>query len=578
LQIVLNLIWYYIAALCVWLILGRRTLSAGVTACLFLLVGMANRYVIRFRGRTIFPGDLETLATAINVAGGYEYTLDSTQVVCLIVMAVYLTALMLLPRRKGRKCPPKRVWIPLAAVALLYSAVFFHTGFLARMEVEPSMWTTRDNGFILNYAVCLRYSRVEVPEGYDDGTVTAIAAQFPSDTVAAKPAAIAAAAKPVNLIVVMNEAFSDLADVADLETNQDWMPFYRSLTENAVKGTAYSSVFGGTTANAEYEFLTGNTTAFLPEGTVPYQLYVKDGAPSLVAQMKALNYECVAMHPFHASGWNRRAVYSSFGFDRILFKDDFNNLTYMRTYATDQSNYENVIQIFEEKEEGRPLFVFNVTMQNHSAYNAAWKGLEKSVWLTGAWEGRFGTVNQYLSLIKESDNALRGLIEYFSDVEEPTMILLFGDHQPQVATNFYTQVLGGSFEDLDAATAQKRQKVPFLIWANYDIKEEEGIELSMNYLSALLVETANLPATGYQRFLSALREQVPVVSSVGYMDGDGSFTYEAETLSEDAQSALLTYQQLQYNAVFDTEHLLKDFFFLPKGRAPSQQASPRQAY
>lgn len=162
-------------------------------------------------------------------------------------------------------------------------------------------------------------------------------------------------------------------------------------------------------------------------------------------------------------------------------------------------------------------------MQNHSAYSGAWTNLPKEVWLTGEMEGKYNTVNQYLNLIYQSDKAFEYLINYFSQVEEPTMILMFGDHQPQVATNFYTEVLGGAFDTLDAGTAQRRQKVPFVLWANYDIPEEQGTELSLNYLSSLLLETAGLPRTGYQQFLSALRETVPAVNGVGYRDADGAW-------------------------------------------------------
>lgn len=91
-------------------------------------------------------------------------------------------------------------------------------------------------------------------------------------------------------------------------------------------------------------------------------------------------------------------------------------------------------------------------MQNHSGYQMSWDNLPREVWLTGSLEGRFQTVNQYLSLIYQSDLAFEYLIDYFSQVEEPTMILLFGDHQPQVATNFYTDVLG---MEPDTALAQK---------------------------------------------------------------------------------------------------------------------------
>ena len=186
------------------------------------------------------------------------------------------------------------------------------------------------------------------------------------------------------------------------------------------------------------------------------------------------------------------------------------------------------------------------------------------MWLTGDMEGRYSTVDQYLSLLRQSDSALEYLIGYFSQVEEPTMILVFGDHQPQVVTNFYDEVLGGDFEKVDIATAQQRQEVPFLLWANYDIPEAEGVTTSLNYLAALLMETAGLPLTEYQQFLLRLHETVPALNSVGYMDTDGTWQAKRSALSEAAQTGLLQYESLQYNLLFDSEEdRLPDFFTLP---------------
>ena len=561
LQIALNLVWYYMAAGLLYLVTGRVRLTAGLTTGLFVFVGLANRYIIHFRGRTIFPGDLLSLQTAANVAGNYDYTPDAVQLHCLLALALFLLLLWKVPKRPGRQRPHWQAVFPVAALCAAYLAVFFQTDFLRQVEIEPSLWTTRGNGFVLNFSVCLRYSSVEEPEDYSQETLAAIQLETEKDWTADPDAA--GAERPVNLIVIMNESFADLTEVFDLETNEDPLPFFHSLTENTIRGTAYSSVFGGTTANSEYEFLTGNTMAFLPEGTVPFHMYVGADEPNLGGQLKSLGYHTVFMHPYLASGWNRRAVYQSFGFDEIHFQGDFQDPIYMRNYITDQADYENLVRRYEEKEAGEPLFIFNVTMQNHSAYSVPWTGLDRTVWLTGDMEGRYSTVDQYLSLLRESDNALEYLIDYFSQVEEPTMILLFGDHQPQVATNFYTEVLGGDFEKVDIAAAQRRQEVPFLLWANYDIPEEAGVTTSLNYLAALLMETAGLPLTEYQQFLLQLQETVPALNAVGYMDTDGTWQKSRDALSEEARAGLLQYETLQYNLLFDSlEDRLPDFFTL----------------
>ena len=562
LQIGLNLVWYYMTAGLLYLATGRVRLTAGLTTGLFVFVGLANRYIIRFRGRTIFPGDLLSLRTAANVAGNYDYTPDVVQLRCLLVCALFLLLLWKVPKRPGRQRPRWKAALPLTALSAVYLVIFFRTDFLRWAEIEPSLWTTRGNGFVLNFSVCLRYSGVEEPEGYSQEALAAIQMET-GEGWEGDPAAVGAET-PVNLIVIMNESFSDLAEVFDLETNTDPLPFFHSLTENTIRGTAYSSVFGGTTANSEYEFLTGNTMAFLSEGTVPFHMYVGEEEPNLGSQLGSLGYRTVFLHPYLSSGWNRRAVYKSFGFDEIHFQGDFTDPAYMRNYITDQSNYEELIRRYEAKEEGESLFIFNVTMQNHSAYNVPWTGLDKTVWLTGDLEGRYSTVDQYLSLLRQSDSALEYLIGYFSQVEEPTMILFFGDHQPQVATNFYTEMLGGDFEKVDIATAQQRQEVPFFLWANYDIPEEDGVVTSLNYLSALLVETAGLPMTDYQRFLLQLQEWVPALNAMGYMDTDGAWQTDRSALSETAQAWLLRYESLQYNLLFDSEEdRLPDFFTLP---------------
>ena len=562
-QIGLNLIWYYLLELIFYFGRGRRVSAAKWALGIAWGLGMTNHYLISFRGRTLFPGDFLTLGTAVNVAGNYDYSLDRMQLISLLILVLALLALSLLPREERIPFTWRR-FLPSAGIAGVVLAVFFGTGFVENQGIEPSMWTTRGNGLALNFNVCLKYMRVEKPEGYAQESLEQLTADTASDGLSVTVTDPDGTTRPVNVIVIMNESFSDLSVLPGVETNQDAMPFLRSLTENTIKGYAYSSVFGGTTANSEYEFLTGNTTAYLPAGTVPYQMYVSDGDPTLVSQMAALGYRTIAAHPYRSSGWNRPSVYQNFGFDEVYFESDFQNREYMRGdsrtgYVTDRCDYENLIRLYEEKEEGEPLFLFNVTMQNHSGYQMSWDNLPREVWFTGELEGRFQTVNQYLSLIYQSDQAFEELINYFSQVEEPTMILLFGDHQPQVATNFYTDVLG---IDPPTELAQKKQMVPFFLWANYDIPEAEGVELSLNYLSALLMDTARLPMTGYQKHLLELWQTAPVINTVGVRGADGTWYGENEALPAGLEEAVDGYQLLLYNNIFDKSDRLSDFFSL----------------
>lgn len=553
LQVTLNLGFYYLIAGFLHLLIGRRGLSCGVALTLFWVVGMANHYVLSFRGRTIFPGDLLGLQTAVNVSGNYSYWPDTMQLATLGVLLFFLLLLVLIPGQRGRAPLRLRSAVPSALAGLIFLGVFFGTGFLSLVGIEPSMWTTIGNGFVLNFSVCLKYSRVDQPEGYSQEALASLGEDL-SGGLAHR------GGQGVNIIAIMNESFSDLSVLGDFETSQDPLPFWHSLAENTVRGYAYSSVFGGTTANSEFEFLTGHSTAFTPAGTVPYQMYIREETASLVSQMNTLGYTTIASHPYRANGWNRPAVYANMGFSRTLFESDFPDAERWRGYITDQSNYEKLVELYEAKEPGEKLFLFNVTMQNHSGYDVPWTGLPRTAALAGSMEERYPSVDQYLSLVYQSDRAFEYLVNYFAQVEEPTVILMFGDHQPQVSGSFYRRMLGS---DPDLAEQQEKYKVPFLLWANYDIAEEENVVTSLNYLSTLLMERANLPLTGYQRFLKSLKAQLPAINANGFLDRSGTWHESADTLDARAGSALNEYQMLQYNELFeDRSARMEEVFFL----------------
>ena len=559
-QLPVSLLWYFLAEFVFLLASGRWRTSVRFVLVLSWAIGVCNHYALLFRGHSILPVDLLSLKVVGEVLGNYDYTPDAALITVTLIAAAAFVALGFLPRYKHRLSLPAALGTGGACAAFVLA--FFCTSMLPRLNITPALWWTQGNGLVLNFTTALRYSRVEPPEGYQ---VEALEKTVPASASTAASAPLSASVSPQNVIVVMNESLSDLSVLGDLPVDQDYLPFYRSLTENTIKGTAYSSVFGGTTANSEYEFLTGNTTAFLPAGAVPYQMYISPGTPSLVDQMNTLGYTSVAAHPYSSSGWNRPAVYRSFGFDETHFVEDFKNPQKLRDYVSDQSSYQFLIDRYENKAPGEKLFLFNVTMQNHSGYDQAWGALEHSVHLTGDLEGKYPAVEQYLSCVSESDKALKYLLDYFSNVSEPTMVVMFGDHQPQTYSSFHDDMLGGSDSHLDTATHEKKQMVPFLIWANYDIPEQTGVETSLNYLSTMAMETAKLPLTTYQSYLSYLRTLVPVVNAVGVRDADGVWYDSAADLPEGrAKKMTELYQAYCYNDLFDTKNRLKDFFTLPK--------------
>jgi phosphoglycerol transferase MdoB-like AlkP superfamily enzyme len=474
----LNLVWYYMLAVLLYLVTGRQNLSSGIAAVLGWFWGNINFYIYQFCDRILFPADLLSTRTALSVTTDYDWTPTTAQWVMLGLLLVYLLLLILTAERKTHRRPHLWVTILLVLACAGYISIFFGTSFLTRVGIEPNLWYTQHNGVLLNFMVNLKYSHVEKPEGYSTDALEELEPE-PGNEGETNPVN---REETPNIIVVMNEAFSDLEVLGELKTNTDCMPFFHSLTENTMKGYAYSSVFGGNTANSEYEFLTGNTLAFLPSGITAYQLYVSAGDYSLVGQLNGLGYKTIAMHPYLESCWNRASVYSDYGFSETYFMNDYRNRTYIRHYISDMSNYKYLISLYQDYRESdteTPLFFFNVTMQNHGSYTQKWYNLDRTVYLTGALEGEYTTADQYLSLISESDSAFEMLTDYFSEVDDPTIILIFGDHQPNLGDDFYKSIIGESVDEFSTAETELMHMVPFALWANYDIEEQDGVTMSI---------------------------------------------------------------------------------------------------
>lgn len=559
LQIALNLLWYCSIFGLFRVLLGRRKLAATVSSLFFFLIGLANYYVFTFRGRVIFPCDLLTLRTAANVATGYNYTPTVVVWQAASILLIYLLTLLVLPKEKrSKRLGFKASLISLALIGS-YLFAFFGTGLLPAIGIYAEQWRTQRNGFVLNFTTALSYSFVKSPSGYTPEMVQQIA-----DTSAILPVTSAnlpatTPEPPTNLLVVMNESFADFTTAfPQLELSDDPMPFTRSLKENTVKGTMISPVTGGGTANVEFEYLTGDSLAFLPTATVAYQLYLYDGIPSMVSQANELGYETAAFHPYKSSGWNRTSVYQWMGFDHQYYEEDVVDPKLVRKYISDESDYEQLFRLTDECDQ--PLFVYNVTMQNHSSYRQGWHNLDPSIQLAGDFTGTSTSGEQYFSLVRATDDANRKLIEHYQNSDEKTMIVFFGDHQPPLGNTFYEKLYGKKMDDRTPEEVMQEHETPFFIWANYDIPEQDGLTVSTNYLGALTAQLAGFPLTKYQSLLLRQYDHIPTATVPGFITADGQMVQKESDLPVEVQTQYENYRLCAYNHLFDHQHHPKYFY------------------
>lgn len=537
-----NIVLFELLALILFFLCGSAKIALRIETVLAMVFGLVNHYVLAFRSTPFVPWDILSVRTAASVATQYDFT-PSFRVV--LVTTLFVVCFILLG---WEKLIWKKRLLRVFPLLLCMGILFAFAGRLQDRKFQldnylyPHLFTPlymmQVNGMAVTFVMDLAYMKVERPEGYDALQCEETLREYETD--------LAGQDYP-NMIVIMDEAFSDLSLLGDVDASEDYMPYVHSLqqgAENTVSGNLYVSVCGGNTANTEFEFLTGNTMAFLPAGSVPYQQYIQGEIPSLASHLESLGYDTYAMHPYYASGWNRDVTYPRMGFSNMIFKEDMAFMEYVRKYVSDRSDFQEILHLLEEKQEGQPLFIFNVTMQNHGGYSDQYANFTPDV-TTGADNLE---LNQYLSLIKLTDASLEELLTYLGNMDEKTVVVFFGDHQPGDAV---TKCINDSLTDSDYYYASEedviandtenpRYIVPYIIWANYDIEETAGYDMSVNYLAANTLEIAGVPTDAYQNYLLQLQEEYPVITSV--------YTGKSADAREES---LEEYRQLQYYQLFE---------------------------
>ena len=508
------------------------------------LWGTANYFVSLYRGTPVLPWDLTALETAAAVSGSYSYVPTEPMLVGAVLVLVLIWVLRK-EFRKGRflmdrHTAPVRLGCLAVGIACLGVAVAPER--LEELGVQTDVWDQtgayRTSGAVAAFLCNLEFLEVDEPEDLSPQRLSWIMDQVevPEET--------AVSVDHPNIVAIMNESWADFEEFGNLSLTESVTNYIRSL-DNAIWGHTYTSVFGAGTSASEFEFLTGNSMAFLPSGSIPYQQYILDDSPSLASLLKEEGYRTLAFHPGERTSWQRNQAYPRLGFDAFKCGEDMDvEQTFEHGYVSDRSDFEQIIWEFEHKEAGEPLFLFNVTIQSHGSYTV--EDYPAQVQLTDE-PGKYPMAEQYLTLVNKTDEAFAMLVDYFSQQEEPTILLMFGDHQPSVEQEFLDKAYGVAQADMTMEQYMDKYRTPFVIWANYPL-EEGPEETSLNFLGQYLLRYAGIEPDPYGQFLWSFQQTIPALTFVGYTDGLGNaYSHLEDTVYT---GKIEDYQRLQYVRLF----------------------------
>lgn len=541
-------------------IIGRSFAGAGILASIYLVAAVTCRLKMNFLEAPLYPTDfvfVRQIADLFPLLAANKLVLVAA--IIGIPVALFCTVGVAVIRYlRGMKLPialrAGMVIVPVAALAVLGANLNYRSQSQLRMTLglNPMVWDQnanyKSNGLLAAFAMNVPMAIVTKPTHYAKADVLKVSS----------PQMITAPQEKPDIVMVMVESLWDVTRLPKVEIEPDPIPTLRKLSS----GYSFSPEFGGLTANVEFEALTGFSNAFLPDGSIPYQQFVRHGLPSLASYFNNLGYETRALHPYKAWFWNRGEVYKDFGFQEFRSQETLPPLKKKGREASDESFTTEIIK--EANKEEKPFFYFAVTIQNHGPYKAdRYKKytVEVSSPLGADVEG---SVQTYAEGALDADKMLVRLIDWAENRSRPTIIVMFGDHLPPLAKIYDAT---GFLHDPSAtgrelAEALKREReTPLVIWSNRDGAVRDLGPISPAFIPLHLLRTAGMTHPYYTGFLGQLFEKYPVIERRVLFASDDSSS--VDWLRKKPLPPLLQqFWLVEYDQIFgkgySTEHLFPE--------------------
>ncbi len=559
---VLNGFPVVVLLLLLWAAFGNPFYAASLTALICNLLSYVNLVKTECRNDPFVPADILLLREATNAVGEYSLNLHWGVLALIVLLSAGFLAAGLFAQ------PAKPKWYFRVLCGALVIGAFFVSmttvypsanvyGRRAHMEDKTNIPQVFENcGFLYCFLHNYQLYPVAEPENYSEAEVRAWALETEEYS---QPAV-----QP-NVIFIMCEAFTDLSDAEVFAYSEENDPLagFKAVTQSdrALSGHLVVSNFGAGTANTEFDILTGIQTNMLAENSTSAFRIVHRNLNSLPRAYARAGYHTYFMHPGHPWFYNRESVYSFLGISDQVFNEAFTEDDKKGNMVSDEAFLERLISDLDQRlAEEEPLFAYGVTIQNHQSYPYSKYGFEPEAAPVNVSlsEAETETLSVYMEGVRDSSAMLLSLTEYLDTVDEPTLLVFFGDHRPALLENYGVyRALGMDVGETDSAEAVlNTYETPFVLWANQAYADQCDFaaldlpeRISSNYLGAAVYELTGLSGKDpYFDFLKKVRRELPVISHGYYMLGDGSVV---STLSEENQELLSRLDKWKYYRLMD---------------------------
>ena len=547
-------------------IFGRHWPAVLILGIIAYGAGTVTYFKLEMRGEPLLPWDFQQLGDFMGVADNVKLSVQPHMIVVAIIFLLCLGLSIMMPSPyRGMKRRGLIVRLILTIVGAVMSLGIFFGIYMSKevcasFHIYEDMWMQdryyRNYSIVTGFLTNLRVMQFEAPENYSQEAVYERLDQVEKDLSDEPMYADSYAAEhekdavqTPNIIYVMNESFWDVSRLEGIAFDRDLTPNLKRLAQQGASGYVYSPSFGGGTFDVEFEVLTGFSLEHLPAGSKPYQQYVTDATPSLAQFLKGQGYSTVAIHGYYERMWSRNTAYPRLGLDDFISIEDMSDPDKRRGFVSDMEMTQQIIEQYESRKENGPVFIHAVTMQNHTTYDESKYPQDELVNVLehpGLSEKTLSPLRDFATGVYEADAALGALTDYFSQVEEPTIIVFWGDHFNPFGDGYEIYEKTGYIEKGDTSSPALHQ-TDLLIWSNYSDTHTDLGTIAAYEVSPVMAELYGLERPIYFDYLlqqmSVYRARTRGVT----VEANGSFS---ETMTEEQQQWYNDHWLLQYDQMF----------------------------
>ncbi|MBB6447269.1 LTA synthase family protein [Bacillus benzoevorans] len=539
-----------------YVLLGNLYFSSLITSFLLLAIGFIHYNKLNIRTEPLYFNDYKQMKAMKDVIPMIKEYISVGQIFVILLLFIGMGFLSrYLPKLK------MALWMRGITFAVVITLLYSYTNFpktfmntlVQRSHVEIVKWNQIENyevnGFLFGFLSNIHSDILEKPGTYSKESVLKIAEKYVK--VSSNEAREESGQKP-NIIYLMSESFWDPTKL-DAEFSADPLISLRSLMNEHPSGALLSPVFGGATANVEFEALTGFSTSFLKIGSIPYQEAVTKQSfiPTIASNLEWEGYRTLAIHPYNRVFYKRDQVYNTFGIDEFI---DEKTMSFQeRTpggVITDESLSLEILDQIKKTDE--PLFIHAVSMQNHMPYNpGAYK--ENKIKIAGLSEESIETLEVYTEGIRRSDEALKLLVDRLEGLDEPTIVVFWGDHMPILGADQAIYKEAGYETEDKLMMTRKYSETPLLIYSNFAKGQKDLGSISPNYLATIVYDYLGFKKPAFYNLLDELMIEIPGLKSNLRIDSAQEFITE---LSGKREELLDDYKLLVYDLLIGEQYSL----------------------